>query len=241
MNCKVYKFFFLGLLILLSSCATLNHGNKEVRTMYLVKYENGFRIYNDIKQKKFKDAHWSESRLYFAKNNLVYAGKAKFYPDVYFVGKATIINNKDIVFDFVNKDYQSQMETLFNEMKKTGFKYTIYYREKPETYPKQGKLEAHYIFWRWHGTITYKDKEFIDAFIDTYLYNEGYAQVEMSVGEKYYQVRQIIELEKGELLNATILQKGEVIYKRPDNYDEPIQTIKENPFDHKKDAFPIYM
>jgi len=212
-------------MVSLFSCTTVQANNKEVKTMYLVKYENNNRVYNHLRNTKFKNDPRS-FQAYILIHNLI---NAKFYPPVNFVGKIIIDDVGNSIFYFIDKEEQSKIEALYKEKKQTGFEYTIYYKEKPVKYPRYGNLEEYYIFWRWTGTLTYEDKEFVEAFIDKYLFNCGYAMVENEIGKKYYQLLQVTELTEGELLNATILQKGEVIYKNTGNYDEWIK-LKENPY-----------
>jgi hypothetical protein len=226
------------LLLLLQSCITSSIGAKntqEDNVLYLVKYKNFGSIASDIEDRLYGgNPHAMATSAKF--RHMQYA--SKLYPPVRFAGKIEI-KNKDINFGFIDKEENNKAKKLFAEAKKNGFKteWIYLYTTKPVKYPKNGKIYNHYgnsLYWI--GKTVFSDDDFIRFFIKKFLFDEGYAQVEKEVGEKYFKLRQTDEITKGELLNATILQKDEVIYE--DQGDDEYKMIKEN--DYTFEDFGIY-
>ncbi|AKL98229.1 hypothetical protein [Endomicrobium proavitum] len=229
--------------VVVMSCKTAETGGKQKimedsNVLYIVKYTDSIGLHEYLQQaKKNHNNDWRYNYFYMQSNNIPNLNKVKYYPEVKFMGKIVIDSNKNINFKFLELSDQDMFTKIYEEAKSEGIEYAKFYTKQPIKYPKHGKLKSQDEVWVWSGFVMHEDEEFMEAFLNVYLFQKGYALINDEVGKKYFDLKQTKEVEKKELLNATILQEGEVIYKNTGNYSEYIE-LKRNP-DNGINVLPV--
>jgi len=161
----------------------------------------------------------------------------KIYPELRFVGKATL-NGDKLELDFIDDKRATTFTEKESERFKEYFKYalkhgvevSIWYEKKPDKNQlpnKDGKLEYIYEKWNWTGVVKKADNMFFDLLLmwnNGELQRDAYNFIDKEIGEKYLQKRQGKEIDK-ELFDNVILFPGEKIYE--DNIYHKV-LLKEN-------------
>ena len=163
--------------------------------------------------------------------------QARIYPFVKYVGFLEIDGNLNMKYKFLDEKEGLGIYNKFEEAKKNGFKGYMQWIIKPESIPSDGVLSKrgdNKIYWYWSGIVTKDEKYFIPIFLQNVLFDKGYSVIDASVGEKYLKLKASKEIEKKELLNATILTRGEAIYQRNYKIVKSSNSIIERPQKNKK-------
>ena len=143
--------------------------------------------------------------------------EARIYPFVRYVGNIIIDEKLNMRYEFLDEKEGLAIYNKFEEAKKDGFKGYIRSIIEPESIPRSGELsnaDAGRSYWYWSGIVTKDEKDFIPIFLQNALFDKGYNVIAENIGKKYLKLKASKEIEKKELLNATILTKGEAVYQR---------------------------